>query len=308
MSFLKKSGRAAAITGRVINGVVTLGGSEELRGAKALYDSEQTAYISLFNEVSELKQQMDHTLERIGEDVAAAQEALSACQKILSSQHLSLEQKTLSAATVEKLAAFNTSFNSAMTAGFGGVVGGGAAVGAWAVVSLVGSASTGTALSTLSGAAAYNATLAWFGGGALAAGGAGMSGGMMVLGGIVAAPIIFFAAKGAYAKAKKTREESEKLKSEIIKLTDVKKKTQEQLDAVTRYHGIIQTLSSDYTQQSYELIKRLYPYGVLSRLKQRVLKVFGAAYFSETQLSAFKELRSITDRFLETFAVQALDI
>lgn len=130
MSFLKKSGRAAAMTGRVINGVVTLGGSETLRGAKALYDIEVTAYNALFNDVSELKRRMDYTLEHIGEDVSAAQEALTACQKILSSKYLSLEQKTLSAATVDRVAAFNTSFNSAMTAGFGGVVGGGAAVGA----------------------------------------------------------------------------------------------------------------------------------------------------------------------------------
>lgn len=38
-------------------------------------------------------------------------------------------------------------------------------------------ATTGTALSTLAGAAATNATLAWLGGGALAAGGLGMAGG-----------------------------------------------------------------------------------------------------------------------------------
>ena len=51
-------------------------------------------------------------------------------------------------------------------------------------------ASTGTAISTLSGAAATNATLAWLGGGSLAAGGFGMTGGMVVLGGVVAGPIL----------------------------------------------------------------------------------------------------------------------
>lgn len=40
------------------------------------------------------------------------------------------------------------------------------------------SASTGTAISTLAGAAATNATLAWFGGGSLVADGWGMAGGM----------------------------------------------------------------------------------------------------------------------------------
>jgi hypothetical protein len=51
-------------------------------------------------------------------------------------------------------------------------------------------ASTGTAIGSLSGAAATNATLAWFGGGALAAEGAGMAGGAAILGGIAVAPVV----------------------------------------------------------------------------------------------------------------------
>ncbi len=52
------------------------------------------------------------------------------------------------------------------------------------------SASTGTAIASLSGVAATNATLAWFGGGSLAAGGLGMAGGTLVLGGLVAGPAL----------------------------------------------------------------------------------------------------------------------
>ncbi|MEL6989742.1 MAG: hypothetical protein AAGK97_18185, partial [Bacteroidota bacterium] len=65
------------------------------------------------------------------------------------------------------------------------------------------SASTGTAISSLAGAAATNATLAWFGGGSLAAGGLGMAGGMVVLGGIVAGPVL---AVGGMMMASKARE------------------------------------------------------------------------------------------------------
>lgn len=55
---------------------------------------------------------------------------------------------------------------------------------------LIVTATTGTALGSLSGAAAVNATLAWLGGGALTAGGYGMMGGMVVLGGIVVGPAL----------------------------------------------------------------------------------------------------------------------
>jgi hypothetical protein len=60
--------------------------------------------------------------------------------------------------------------------------------GLYALVGMVGTASTGTAISGLSGIAAHNATLAWFGGGSLAAGGGGMALGGMVLGGITLVP------------------------------------------------------------------------------------------------------------------------
>jgi hypothetical protein len=64
-------------------------------------------------------------------------------------------------------------------------------------------ASTGTAIGSLSGVAATNATLAWLGGGSLAAGGYGMAGGMVVLGGLVAGPAIAIGGTLMASKAKK---------------------------------------------------------------------------------------------------------
>nr|WP_316786398.1 hypothetical protein [Thermoleptolyngbya oregonensis] len=58
------------------------------------------------------------------------------------------------------------------------------------LVGLFGTASTGTAISGLSGAAAWNATLAWLGGGSLATGGGGMALGSMILGGITIGPAL----------------------------------------------------------------------------------------------------------------------
>jgi hypothetical protein len=53
--------------------------------------------------------------------------------------------------------------------------------GAMSLATSVGVASTGTLIGGLSGAAAWNATLAWLGGGSLAAGGGGMALGSLVL-------------------------------------------------------------------------------------------------------------------------------
>lgn len=76
--------------------------------------------------------------------------------------------------------------------GLGSGLGGGAALafGAYNGTMLLATASTGTAISTLTGAAATNATLAWLGGGSLAAGGGGIALGSMVLGGIVMGPAL----------------------------------------------------------------------------------------------------------------------
>ena len=86
-----------------------------------------------------------------------------------------------------------------------GALGSGALVGvaSYGGAMMFASASTGTAISSLAGAAATNATLAWFGGGSLAAGGLGMAGGMAVLGGIVAGPVL---AVGGMMMASKARE------------------------------------------------------------------------------------------------------
>ena len=82
----------------------------------------------------------------------------------------------------------------------GGLAGGLAAFGAYSAAMTFGAASTGTAIASLSGAAATNATLAFLGGGSLAAGGFGIAGGTAILGGIVAGPAL--AVLGIFMDAK----------------------------------------------------------------------------------------------------------
>ena len=64
----------------------------------------------------------------------------------------------------------------------GGALGAFGSTAAMSVATVLGTASTGTAIRTVSGAAATNAALAWLGGGAVATGGAGVAGGSFILG------------------------------------------------------------------------------------------------------------------------------
>lgn len=101
-----------------------------------------------------------------------------------------------------------------MASSIGSGVAGGAVLGAVTAFGAYGAAmtfgacaTTGTLISTLSGAAATNATLAFLGGGALSVGGLGIAGGTAVLGGLVAGPALAVMGfvVGAKASANKDR-------------------------------------------------------------------------------------------------------
>lgn len=93
-----------------------------------------------------------------------------------------------------------------------------AAFGAYGAAQALAFASTGTAISALSGAAATNATLAFFGGGSLAAGGLGMAGGTMVLGGLVAGPALLVMGLVAGKAAKKELEKAYTNRAEAVQI------------------------------------------------------------------------------------------
>lgn len=91
-----------------------------------------------------------------------------------------------------------TANRSMIASAAGTAAGAGFTYGTLTLVSTYGVASTGTAISTLSGAAAANATWAYLGGGSLAAGGFGMTGGMIVVTGGAAVVVVAVAATVTY--------------------------------------------------------------------------------------------------------------
>ncbi|MET9605220.1 hypothetical protein ABZZ17_09145 [Streptomyces sp. NPDC006512] len=115
----------------------------------------------------------------------------------------------------------------------GAAAGGAAAYGAFTAAALFGTASTGTAISALSGVAATNATLALLGGGTLAAGGAGMAGGILLLTGMVAAPAAALAAAGFYVlRKRRNKKEEERLRTEVDAAQSALDQSQQGFDAM----------------------------------------------------------------------------
>ncbi|WP_313530759.1 hypothetical protein [Anaerotignum sp.] len=122
-------------------------------------------------------------------------------------------------------------------AGLGAGAGAGALLGwgAYGGVMALGAASTGTAISALSGVAATNATLAWLGGGALAAGGGGMALGTAVLGGLVAGPALLITG-GLFASSAK--EQLNNAKSNLAEAREISEELsvgEEQLRIMAQY-------------------------------------------------------------------------
>ncbi|MEH2262078.1 hypothetical protein [Nostoc sp.] len=154
---------------------------------------------------------------------------------------ISVQQiKEYKAAAVEAEQFFNGGAKAigAAAAGYGG---------AMSLATSVGVASTGTLIGGLSGAAAWNATLAWLGGGSLAAGGGGMALGSLVLGGITVGPAVLIggfvlAGEGEKALAKAWEYNAE-VNTAIVKIEAAKDFMQQVKRRITELQGVFECLN-----------------------------------------------------------------
>lgn len=145
---------------------------------------------------------------------------------------------------------------------------------AMGIATTFGVASTGTAISALSGAAATNAALAWLGGGALAAGGGGMAAGsaFLALAGpvgwaiagvsVVASGLMFFKGKGDKERLENvyTLISNRDIKSYELAIVELSERITRIIDESGKLNEAIdkiKTFGTDYTSmteaQQYEL-------------------------------------------------------
>lgn len=136
------------------------------------------------------------------------------------------------------------------------------AFGAYGAAGVLATASTGTAIASLSGVAATNATLAFFGGGSLAAGGFGMAGGTAVLGGLVAGPALAVLGIVMGAKASKNLEvanenwaKAKEFEEEMKTATDLCNAIRRRSAMFNRFLIRLQTVLDPMIYQMAEIIK-----------------------------------------------------
>ena len=155
--------------------------------------------------------------------------------------------------SIDNIEATTIKAGEIVSAGMGSLAAGSlAGVAAYGGTMMLATASTGTAISALSGAAAANATLAWLGGGSLAAGGMGIAGGTMVLGGIVAGPILAVAGAFMASKSEENLAKARKMHSEA---TEAAEKMDTMSDALKHIHK----LAGDYNDFILKFSMRFRP-------------------------------------------------
>ena len=184
---------------------------------------------------------------------------------------------------------------------------------AMGVATTFGVASTGTAISALSGAAATNAALAWLGGGALAAGGGGIAAGNVFLAlagpvGIAIAGVAILSGGLLFWKAKSERERLEnifiliterdinKYKLAIVELNErivrIDSETQLLREAIKR----ISEFGTDYNQMTEEQQYELGSYVNLMAASTQLLvnPIFGLKpEYDEAEFEKYVEFRKI---------------
>lgn len=140
-----------------------------------------------------------------------------------------------------------------------------AAIGAYSATMTFAMTSTGTAIASLRGVAATNATLAFLGGGALTAGGGGMALGTTVLGGAIAGPAIAVLGIVMNASASKNLDNAYSNKAKAKEYAEGCKTIETLCNAVSTrsdmFTNLVGTLDRAFLQMIVQLEKVVDDYG-----------------------------------------------
>lgn len=140
-------------------------------------------------------------------------------------------------------------------------------------------ASTGIAVSSLSGAAATNAAMAALGGGSLAAGGAGMAGGAAVMGGLTVAPMLMVGGIMLNGKGNKALKTAKDIRTESNQAVEKMQESRKELSKVRSLANRIRTelaclskIYDSYISQLEAIVSKNANYKKFSAEEKRALE------------------------------------
>jgi len=294
----------------IIYNIISLGGHGRCCNAQRKFDALYSQYKQLYNEVKNTETFTNKLISDLGNNIENAMEIVYNAQSILSRQYQNsisennfsidkpLEQhRTL--VGYKESQEFIVDYRTILASIGGAGVGGSLAIGTYTLVSTFGVASTGTAIITLSGISAHNATLAILGGGTLASGAAGVAGGMLTLGGIVIVPAII--AGITHAKASAIKAESRKVEQAIDKLKEEKNNLINIQAVVKSKIQIIKSASSDLYDTTKRIGSILFPWSLFSCIFRRSRSWLGGKYYSDNENLHLQELDTSLSKFVKVF-------
>lgn len=301
-----------------LNALLTLGGASALRQAADRYQEALGDYRVIYDKIRTTQTEIERHAVLIGVALTSAKQVLVKAERLLQAQQ-DCPASTWSRPAPQlfedvhrfkgnfRQSLVGSRFLNAVGVGAGAATGGALSVGSWALVVSLGSASTGAAISGLSGAAASNAALAWFGGGALAAGGAGMAGGSLVLGVVTIVPVAALSAWWTYRQAKKFDEKAQALTAERQRCEGVLVAAEASRRAIDQKRYELVKFCNAFQTQATELFSVIEPLGVFSRFKQSLLRWFGRRALGPQQETALEQLAFQVREFLANLSSHKLN-
>lgn len=282
--------------------LITGFGHGRAKTAKYNYEIQYHSYVIHFNKLIDLQALINDKLNELGEYTYLTIQELDRSQKLVikpSNIILNYEDNKKNGNMKKNIGDLKiiteTEINTGMVLLQGSAIGGLAALGSWTLVSLFGAASTGTAISTLSGATAYNATLAWFGGGAIAAGGGGMAAGAMTLIDITGISILLYCSYKSHSKANEITSQTELLITEIDKLQDKNKYLENFERSIHKEIFLVKEKFEKIKNINNHLENILYPYGALSIFRRNIKEFLNQDFYTEKEYEEMTHLFNVVD-------------
>lgn len=216
-------------------------GVKKIRDASKQIEEASTNYETSKAKLDDKEMAMNQSLDSVGslqiklnKDFSRFADAFEKIQNRpefseYTSEHPSISKHDLNEIRQVSITAIEFLASSAFSAGAGALAGFAAYGGTMAL----GVASTGTAISSLSGIAAYNATLAALGGGSIAAGGGGMALGSTILAGAVVGPVVAVAGLLVNAKGNSSLEKAAEIERKVDEAVALMVKAMAFMDKLT---------------------------------------------------------------------------